>query len=362
MSNWKISRALADELDLALSLVFAESLKDVVPSFGAAIGELSDDWHQQGRKLLEGVAGDFFSVISRLAMPLGHYDLDDYSALTLKLRETSAEEIAGAARAVSEEIELPVDESDEPIVVLENLVRGMRQRLSMRYARDGEAARQLRAECRIAVSITAGGEAHSRFWHWLDRFFYEVYQPWRQTRLEFMESERVRAVAELGQQSGEGVPRLDWLPKLNPLTRPQLLRGVATSGEFDIVFWIEPFGLWDILGYLPGGLLVSFGLPGDTFEAFRQRTNHLAMRLKALSDPTRLTLLRIVRQLEVDNSEIADYLEISQPTVSVHAKTLREAGLITSRREGRRLLHTVDTQELRTLMRELESFLGLPLD
>jgi DNA-binding transcriptional ArsR family regulator len=62
----------------------------------------------------------------------------------------------------------------------------------------------------------------------------------------------------------------------------------------------------------------------------------------------------------LNNSEIAEYLEISPPLVSVHAKILRQAGLIESNREGREVHHTVVPSELRRLFAELEQFLDLP--
>ncbi len=50
---------------------------------------------------------------------------------------------------------------------------------------------------------------------------------------------------------------------------------------------------------------------------------------------------------------------IARPTVSVHAKVLREAGLIDSRQEGRVTRHEIVPEAVRKLMRELQSFLDI---
>ena len=56
---------------------------------------------------------------------------------------------------------------------------------------------------------------------------------------------------------------------------------------------------------------------------------------KALSDPTRLRMLReIIGAGEISCGELAKRFPISQPTVSHHLKILGEAGLVRERREG----------------------------
>jgi ArsR family transcriptional regulator len=56
---------------------------------------------------------------------------------------------------------------------------------------------------------------------------------------------------------------------------------------------------------------------------------------KALSDPTRLRMLReITASGEISCGELAARFPISQPTVSHHLKVLEEAGLVSARREG----------------------------
>ena len=55
---------------------------------------------------------------------------------------------------------------------------------------------------------------------------------------------------------------------------------------------------------------------------------------KALSDPNRVKILKILQNRPLCVCEIQDVLKIAQPTVSKHLKQLEEAGLVASTKEG----------------------------
>jgi ArsR family transcriptional regulator, arsenate/arsenite/antimonite-responsive transcriptional repressor len=57
--------------------------------------------------------------------------------------------------------------------------------------------------------------------------------------------------------------------------------------------------------------------------------------LEALTDPTRLRLLRLLRQEELCVCELVDALRIPQYKISRHLRRLRAAGVVEARREGR---------------------------
>ncbi len=63
---------------------------------------------------------------------------------------------------------------------------------------------------------------------------------------------------------------------------------------------------------------------------------------RALSNPTRRTLLRLVRDEAQAVGELAEQLDISQPSVSQHLAVLRDAGLVTVEPAGRRRLYRAD--------------------
>ncbi|MGA2403870.1 MAG: metalloregulator ArsR/SmtB family transcription factor [Syntrophobacteraceae bacterium] len=57
--------------------------------------------------------------------------------------------------------------------------------------------------------------------------------------------------------------------------------------------------------------------------------------MKSLSDSNRVKIIKILHQRSLCVCEIQAALGVSQPTASSHIKDLEEAGLVTSRKEGR---------------------------
>jgi DNA-binding transcriptional ArsR family regulator len=70
--------------------------------------------------------------------------------------------------------------------------------------------------------------------------------------------------------------------------------------------------------------------------------------LKAVADPTRRAILRLVRDREVPAGEIAEHFpSISRPAVSQHLRVLTEAGLVEVRPDGNRRLYRWRREGLR---------------
>ena len=67
----------------------------------------------------------------------------------------------------------------------------------------------------------------------------------------------------------------------------------------------------------------------------------LAELLKAVADPTRLRILRLLHEAkqELCGCELVDCLDEAQYNVSKHLRVLRQAGLITSRKDGQWVYH-----------------------
>lgn len=61
----------------------------------------------------------------------------------------------------------------------------------------------------------------------------------------------------------------------------------------------------------------------------------------ALSDPTRLALLAVLREGERPVGDLVDALGCPQPKVSRHLKVLRDARLVRARRDGRNIHYTL---------------------
>lgn len=78
--------------------------------------------------------------------------------------------------------------------------------------------------------------------------------------------------------------------------------------------------------------------------------------LAALADPTRREILERLREGPRAVGEIAGGLPVTRPAVSQHLRVLRDAGLVSDRREGTRRLYRVDPRGLAELRAYLEGF------
>jgi DNA-binding transcriptional ArsR family regulator len=84
--------------------------------------------------------------------------------------------------------------------------------------------------------------------------------------------------------------------------------------------------------------------------------------LKAIGEPRRREILRLVRDHELSAGEIASQFEISWPAVSQHLGVLKEAGLVNERRNGTRRLYRARPDGLADLKAFLDEFWGERLE
>ena len=78
--------------------------------------------------------------------------------------------------------------------------------------------------------------------------------------------------------------------------------------------------------------------------------------LKAIAEPRRRAILSLVRDGELSAGEIASHFEVSRPAVSQHLNVLKEAGLVSERRNGTRRLYRARPEGLTELRDFLEGF------
>ena len=102
-------------------------------------------------------------------------------------------------------------------------------------------------------------------------------------------------------------------------------------------------GEGQMLQEFPGLLLLGAGLNMEQRSVRRRETaESTASRLKAVADPTRLALLITLLSYEYSVTDLTEQTGASQAGVSAHMKTLRDAGLLESRREGNRTVYRAD--------------------
>jgi DNA-binding transcriptional ArsR family regulator len=81
-----------------------------------------------------------------------------------------------------------------------------------------------------------------------------------------------------------------------------------------------------------------------------------ATTMDALGDPTRRAIFERLRGGPRSVGELAAALPVSRPAVSQHLRVLKEAGLVTERRNGTRRIYRVEPRGLAELRDYIESF------
>jgi ArsR family transcriptional regulator len=74
--------------------------------------------------------------------------------------------------------------------------------------------------------------------------------------------------------------------------------------------------------------------------------NELSAIFKALSDDTRLRIIKLLENGELCVCDITAALDMVQPKVSFHLNALKEAGLIKDRKAGRWIHYCLDTSDM----------------
>lgn len=83
--------------------------------------------------------------------------------------------------------------------------------------------------------------------------------------------------------------------------------------------------------------------------------------LKAVAEPRRREILRLVQAEELSAGEICDFFDVSGPAISQHLAVLLEAGLVEMRREGTRRLYRASMTRIRQLRAFWEEFWDVSL-
>jgi ArsR family transcriptional regulator len=67
---------------------------------------------------------------------------------------------------------------------------------------------------------------------------------------------------------------------------------------------------------------------------------------KALNDPIRREILKLLREGDLAAGDIAAHFDISKPSISHHLEILRNASLITSVKQGQFIVYSINTTVL----------------
>ena len=76
--------------------------------------------------------------------------------------------------------------------------------------------------------------------------------------------------------------------------------------------------------------------------------------LKAMSDNTRFKILEFLLKEEKCVCEIFPYVKRTQSTVSIHLNNLEEAGVLESRREGKKIFYKIKDKRVCDVLKALD--------
>jgi ArsR family transcriptional regulator len=95
----------------------------------------------------------------------------------------------------------------------------------------------------------------------------------------------------------------------------------------------------------------------------RQEIDRLHAELcGALSDPNRILILYTLSEQASNVSDLADKLNLPQPTTSRHLKILRERGMVVARRKGQSVIYRLADERIITALDLLRSMLADKLE
>lgn len=93
----------------------------------------------------------------------------------------------------------------------------------------------------------------------------------------------------------------------------------------------------------------------------KNQIQRLVKTNKALGEPTRLKILRMLATRPMYVCELEAVLEMNQPRISQHLRVLREAGLVREERDAQWTRYLMETKYLEQAVRALHEFLSRDL-
>lgn len=71
---------------------------------------------------------------------------------------------------------------------------------------------------------------------------------------------------------------------------------------------------------------------------------------KALSDPTRREMLKLLKQSDLNAGEIAEHFHMTKPSISHHLTILKHAELVTTEKKGQHIVYSLNTSVFEDLI------------
>lgn len=110
-----------------------------------------------------------------------------------------------------------------------------------------------------------------------------------------------------------------------------------------------------------GEALIVYGIASDVLQSYEPTPQPTALvaAMKALSDPNRLTILRLLAQQPRYTSDVVAVVGLSHTTVHHHLAQLRSAGLVRQQRDRHGMEYSVRHDSVRQVTRSLQEWVGV---
>lgn len=79
---------------------------------------------------------------------------------------------------------------------------------------------------------------------------------------------------------------------------------------------------------------------------------------KAISDPTRREILKLLNEKDLSAGEIAEHFDISKPALTKHLNILREAELVSSEKQGNFVIYSINVTVFQQALSGFMSIFG----
>lgn len=79
---------------------------------------------------------------------------------------------------------------------------------------------------------------------------------------------------------------------------------------------------------------------------------------RALSDPTRRQILKLLNEKDMNAGEIAAHFNMSRPAITKHLDILRNAELVSSEKKGQYVIYSINLTVLQETLNNFISFFG----
>lgn len=77
---------------------------------------------------------------------------------------------------------------------------------------------------------------------------------------------------------------------------------------------------------------------------------------KAMNDPTRREILKILRKKDLTAGQIAENFDMTAPSISHHLDKLKRANLVTTIKQGQYIFYSINTTIIDDLLQYLLTF------